>query len=868
MPTTPSVASASALIGRAAEVDRAVSAVRHGSGVVLLGPAGVGKTSVARAVISRLDPRQACVVWLTATEAGRHLPFGVAAALMPTSSSADVTVVLPQVREALRARAGGRLLVLVVDDAHLLDGPSAAVILGLVGQARLVVTASADMPRPDAVTTLWKDGFLQRMTLRPFDAGHTAELLASSVGGPVAGATVELLHQWTGGNPLFLTELVRTALADGTLLEQAGLWWWRAPLNVPRDLADIIGRRLDGIGTAERDALTAVALGEPLALDVLERIVPPDTVVRLEDEGLVHAEPDAGSGDLVVRFDRPVLAAAVRSRSAPARRRRIAAMLLRTAPDAPCRPVDVVKRALWHLDAGGRVDADLLLAASDVVLHAEPVLAARLAGEVTRRSPSARAAVALAAALVESGEAAEARAVLEKAAADASAPAEQILVAIALAGHRAWAERDPGGAHAELAAMVTEVRDPAARSEIRSVDALVQLFGGHADRALDAAGQVLADPAAGRPAILRARLAQAAALVLVGRTEAAVDAGERAEADALEDSAGLPYASGMALAVTALARIWRAPAPDVPAAHPQTGRWPAAEGPLLPGIEPTAWPLFDGYVRRIAGDLPGAVQRLREALVQQSGGEGLFRSEAAAWLALCLADAGSPDEAEAVLASCPPDAVAVVPGLLPWASAGVAAARGHRDEAVRLMAEAVAVARACGAKLVELGYLLYEAEIRGPAGASEVAFRIREVEGHVDAPRLVAGATATLAVAEAQRGGATDLLEHAERLERMGRPRSALEVVEAAEALTGAGPAVRSAGNRLRASHGGARATGRTALTAREAEVAALAAAALTDRQIAERLVLSVRTVESHLARAYRKLGLSSRRELGGALHH
>ena len=55
-------------------------------------------------------------------------------------------------------------------------------------------------------------------------------------------------------------------------------------------------------------------------------------------------------------------------------------------------------------------------------------------------------------------------------------------------------------------------------------------------------------------------------------------------------------------------------------------------------------------------------------------------------------------------------------------------------------------------------------------------------------------------------------------------------------------------------------------LTARESEVAGLAAGGLADREIAARLVVSVRTVESHLARVYRKLGIGSRGELVRAL--
>ncbi|MEU9134204.1 LuxR family transcriptional regulator [Kitasatospora sp. NPDC048540] len=57
------------------------------------------------------------------------------------------------------------------------------------------------------------------------------------------------------------------------------------------------------------------------------------------------------------------------------------------------------------------------------------------------------------------------------------------------------------------------------------------------------------------------------------------------------------------------------------------------------------------------------------------------------------------------------------------------------------------------------------------------------------------------------------------------------------------------------------------ALSAREREVAELAAAGLPSRLIAERLVLSPRTVDTHLGSAYRKLGVGSRLALARLLH-
>ncbi len=59
---------------------------------------------------------------------------------------------------------------------------------------------------------------------------------------------------------------------------------------------------------------------------------------------------------------------------------------------------------------------------------------------------------------------------------------------------------------------------------------------------------------------------------------------------------------------------------------------------------------------------------------------------------------------------------------------------------------------------------------------------------------------------------------------------------------------------------------GRDALTASELRIAKMAASGATNRQIAQSLFLTLRTVETHLTHAYRKLGIGSRAELAGAL--
>jgi DNA-binding CsgD family transcriptional regulator len=868
-------------VARDRERDRAIAAIAAGRGAAIVGAAGVGKTALAAAVVRHLNPSRYGVVWTAATEASRQVPFGVFATLPPTVESpprkARIGPAPPAERMAaeLARRAGRRTPVLVVDDAHRLDGPSAAVVLGLAaaGDVRLLITAGTDVALSDAVVALWKDQYVRRLDLKPFDRDETAGLMCALLDGDVAGPTVELLHQWTGGSPLFLTELVRHGREAGHLVHDGGLWWWRSPLTVPPALAELFDQRINGLCATSRDALAATALGGPLPLSAVETVAP-GVVEELEDQQLLRT--GAEGAQLVVRPAHQVLAAAVRRRVSPARQRRVAAALLAATGPAE---LDVVTRAQWQLAARQVVDVGLLVRASGMTLHSDPELAGRLARRALEQSGTAAAAVALADSLVEAGDTAQARLVLHRARDTARSPMGRLGPAIALAGLRCWADRDPDGAHDELLRLRATTSRRTALDELAGADALVLLFAGRPAESLRVAERVVCrsphSPEPGRRrGTLRARLAHAAALALVGRTADAIIAAESLAADTGKNTGGPPYVPGMSHAVYALARVWRTPSTEVPGTDPMLGRWPCEPADRVPGRHPMAWPLFDGYVRRLRGDRAGAIARLREAVVQQSGGYRLFRSEAAAWLAICLAEDGRPDDAARVLAESPPDRVAVMPGLGAWAAAAVAAARGDRARSAAHIEAAIAAARAAGCWIAELGYLTYPAEAAGPGpagrgpdapGSTAVADRLRVALDHVDAPRLGAAGAAVLALF---RRDGTELLDHAVRVSDAGLPRLAWRLAEAATAAlterndARRGAAVVLAGRLRRGLALPAPVAAPAGLTAREMEIAALAAAGHSDREISRRLVISVRTVQSHLTRVYGKLGVNSRRDL------
>jgi len=249
-----------------------------------------------------------------------------------------------------------------------------------------------------------------------------------------------------------------------------------------------------------------------------------------------------------------------------------------------------------------------------------------------------------------------------------------------------------------------------------------------------------------------------------------------------------------------------------------------------------------------------------------------FLPLAHATVAIVANELGDADRAEAAIALCRAAQAGRKPHATEWywfghAEAAAQAAAGDPPAAQRTLLE---TAERIDGLPIFAARLTYEAMRRG-ARATLVAERLAALGGRCDAPLVEA--YVAHAAAHAARDG-TALLEVAERLAAIGATRFACEAAaHAADALSADGrqDSARRAAARCRELHAaeggrlppiadeGVAATG---LTPREAQLVELASRGLTNAEIAERLVLSVRTVETHLYRAMQKLGISDRRDL------
>ncbi|NUP38358.1 MAG: AAA family ATPase, partial [Streptomyces sp.] len=198
-------------------IRRSLTAGRHG--IVVTGPAGSGKTRLVTEAVRGSDRTRAA-----GTPETRHLPFAAFAHLLPESVS---------LHRAVQLLSGVRLL--VVDDAHLLDDASAALVhqLAVHGRTRLIVVAADGGACPGAISRLWTGELLPRLTLEPLPREDTEQLLAAGIGGGMEPLTLNRLHHLCQGDLRLLRELVDAVRDHGLLTRlqpDTEEWAWRGPV--------------------------------------------------------------------------------------------------------------------------------------------------------------------------------------------------------------------------------------------------------------------------------------------------------------------------------------------------------------------------------------------------------------------------------------------------------------------------------------------------------------------------------------------------------------------------------------------------------------------------------------------------------------
>jgi DNA-binding CsgD family transcriptional regulator len=858
------------LVGRQAELEALAAAITdaRGGGVVLAGAAGVGKTRLAREALAQAEAAGSHVEWVTATRAAASIPFGAVSHLLPAAERPgdDRLDTLRRAAVLFGERGRGRPVVLGVDDAHLLDDASAALVhlLALRGLAVVVATVRTGERAPDAVVSLWKDGLARRLDLPALDPEATAELLGRALGGPIDGVTREEVLRVTQGNPLYLRELILGGLETGALRQAEGVWRWTGGLAGATRLAELVEARLGALTEQGNAAVELAALGEPLPLGTLQRLVDRHAIQAAERAGLLALERSGRR--TLARLAHPLHGEVLRA-TLPVGRVRAAAEQLAVAFDAGAlrRRDDLLRVGAWQLEAGVAARPALLLrAAGQAAARFDHELTERLARAAVDAGGGPTAVRVLAESLEWQGRHAEAAAVME-----GEPPAQG-------ADRARWASIRAGNLYwgLERTAEAEEILQQAALAEQGGEDAVamlawILLFDGRAREAAAVADRVLGRPEAPAQALVWAATAAVPALGSLGRLGEALAVADRGLAVARSRPAELPWAETQLGLVRCLVLLGAGRLAEASAVGEAGYRTAVADrSPERTG----GWAGFRGLVAKAEGRVVSAEACLREAVaLLEEQDPYRFMRWCLAELASVAALAGDQEAASAWLDRADARGGEANRFFDAWVEldrAWVAASAGELTKAARLAGRAAELARAGGQLTLEAVALHDVARLGAPA---EVQDRLEELAGLLEG-RLAPVLAASAAARAARDGAALDRIAAA--FQDLGA------LLLAAEAAAEAGRAHRAAGRDARANAArertaalaaacqGARTPGlgpdavASALTPREREVAILAAAHAPSREIAVRLGLSVRTVDNYLGRAYAKLGVSNRTEL------
>jgi len=859
------------IVGRDDEFRQALAALDDDAefqGVALVGDSGVGKSTLARALATTAKSGGLTVRYVLGTQTGSAVPLG--------AFFRSVTVDAPQEPAAMLAAAQRSLereknLVVVVDDAQLLDPLSATLVYQLAasGSAGLIVTIRSGNNAPDAVTALWKERLLLSLRIEAFTQEQTGELARAVLGGAVDTGLINELHHRTAGNPLMLRGLLSAGRESGVLVRSEHGWQLRGALRADRQLCDLLEFRLRSLAAEELEAMEVVAVAEVLDWEILRGLCDADAVGRLERSGVIQLVAD--ESHTVARLAHPILGEVAMQRAGVVRSRQLNGMLAQNlrkqmwAGGERSRPPDVrtrIQLAQFMMRSDLAPDLDVIMdAAASAMAMSSLALGKELARFAFDHGGGLPAAIVLADAMSWQGRGEEAEAVL----ADVDPAGADEWLTVQRGCLRAANLFFGCGQVEQARLLLADVRDRVDSQPmvglVTALEGVFACFSGDVPTAIELGLPLCASDV--QPLTTKWAITSTAwALALTGRPGEVHRITNAGRAAVLDQLGPHRFVVGVAEAMAATV------AGDYSAAERVCERY----APMI-----TVWPeagafveAMLGLVQLARGALPSACAAFRDSLSALSQGfPSPWLMLVAAWCAQAEGARGDGEAAAAALRSAEeaygPQVAVFVPELelaRAWERASVGqttAARMHAVRAAQIARHSGMYAiemralhtavrfgdRSCAARLEELARTL------NTPLAEAVAAHARAPVNH-DGDLLDAaagrfadmGALALAADAAAQAAG-----EHARSGDRGKEVESSTRAYRLASQCGLRTPAVDAAAHPL-------------PISGRERDIAMLVEAGLSNRQIADRLVVSVRTVEGHLYRIFAKLGINSRDQL------
>ena len=857
-------------------IRRALNGAGNHAGVVIAGSAGVGKTWLAREVLRRAEASGERTTWIVGTESAHALPLGAFIGAMTEALNEVKSDPLGNVRRVINSfvaqQRRGRVVV-GVDDAHLLDGLSALVVhqLAQSGGVRLLVTLRTGSAEPDAVTALWKDGLLARLDLEPLSATATRQVIESTVGGPVDARCADRFRKLTGGNALFLRQLLADQIAAGRMRNLAGVWMWDGDVAVSPSLSDTVGRQMGQLNPGVAMVVDTLSQCEPLPVDVLCDLVLRSDVAAAERMGLVSVERTGGG--LTARLAHPLFGELRRASAGEMYLSEIRGRLatrLAEAGDADMQAT--VRRALLRLESDLEPDPELYLeSARHAMTLLDLDLADRFATAATRAgAPGAAGVRAMNLTLLGRGEPAEAALRDMAASPVGDLPDADHHWATVRAANLIWNLGKPLDAAVILDGLAADQETPAQVAERLAMQACVDAVSARCDSAAENARAALDFPSLPGFHAMMASLALIMAMGALGQVDELAGVAEqalrRATTSFQASHSRFWFGAVYGRACRLTGRIDE---------FVSTAEKLADASRDIPGLAYANLALLLANANLVRGNVAEAARLVHEALAGVQIHSVTTGLRPASYFALAEAHAklGQPAEANDAVAgarACVPPDFLFMQTALALATGWAMAANGNLSEAVACAHQAGRVASERGQPTHELACIQAAAQW----GDTSQAARAREL---ADALSLPLADAVALHAESLRSGDGEGLLAASAKYRGIGDRATAADVAAQASVAFDESQQHRRAlyasavARELADECGGLstpalRTPSGLKLSGRQRDVIELVVAGLSNREIADKLVMSVRTVEGHVYRACQRVGAQSRDELASII--
>lgn len=382
----------------------------HIRALLCAGEAGIGKTSLWAAVVSRAEASGYRVLSSAPTEAEASLPYSVLGDLLDPAPD-DALASLPEpLRRALevalfrapaaqtptdqlavctaflrvlRQLAADRPVLIALDDIQWSDAPSMRAVTFAIHRAEreevkllAAVRIPSDKDAEMAIRKAVGDSQSQRLAIGPLPINAIDDLLLQRLERPLLRPELEQVYAYSGGNPFFALEIGRL------MVEHPGMATAGTPIPVPRSLADALERRVQKLPPETRNSLVALAALSRPDVNLVRRAALKGLDAAF-DARVIERSPER------IRFTHPLLASVIYSTSDPNVRRAWHSTLANLVGD----PEEKARHLALSASGADPIVAQALEEAADSAnARGAPDAAAALAQQSTELTPPALAA--------------------------------------------------------------------------------------------------------------------------------------------------------------------------------------------------------------------------------------------------------------------------------------------------------------------------------------------------------------------------------------------------------------------------------------------------------------------------------------------